>query len=113
MLEHIDLHRPVSETPSDGEELDIPLDISDIIEICQEYNALGFQLQSNLQSILEDGVEVSIASGKINPKFVPFLIGFFDKVSKNVYLGDSAFQARQLVEGLKRWLAPVSPKSLN
>jgi hypothetical protein len=95
----IELHKPVKD-----DEFDIPLDISDILEICQEYNSLGFQLQGNLQNILEEGVEAVIASGKLNRKFIPFIIGFFDKLSKNAYLGDSAYQAKQLVEVLTQYL---------
>jgi hypothetical protein len=45
------------------EEFSIPLDISDIINICREYNKLGWQIQNQVENILEVGVEESIKSG--------------------------------------------------
>ena len=37
---------------SHDEEYSIPLDISDIISICREYNKLGWQIQNQVENIL-------------------------------------------------------------
>ena len=41
----------VSETNNE-EEFSIPLDVSDILNICKEYNKLGWQIQGQIENIL-------------------------------------------------------------
>ena len=82
----------------DEEEFSVPLDITDIITICQEYNKLGWQIQYQIQDIIENGVEDSIKSGTVSKKSLPVIKNFLKQISKNVYFGDAITQAQECID---------------
>lgn len=79
------------------EEFSIPLDISDIINICKEYNKLGWQIQTQVENILENGVEESIKSGLVKKESLIHIKSFLKSIGKNVYFGDAIFQAEECI----------------
>ena len=88
-----------NETTSDKEEeYTNPLDISDIISICQEYNKLGWKLQNQVENILEVGVEESIKSGNVRKDSLPIVKNFLRRICDNVYFGDAVSQAENCIE---------------
>lgn len=80
------------------EEFSIPLDISDIINICREYNKLGWQIQNQVENILEVGVEESIKSGIVKQQSLPHIKSFLKAIGKNAYFGDAVSQAQDCIE---------------
>lgn len=80
------------------EEYSIPLDISDIINICQEYSKLGWQIQIQVQSIIDNGVEESIKTGIVAKQSLPHIKNFLKQISKNVYFGDAIGQAQECID---------------
>lgn len=102
-------------TSSEEEEYSIPLDISDIITICREFNKLGWQIQNQVENILEVGVEESIKSGIVKQQSLPHIKSFLRAISRNAYFGDAVSQAHDcigLIEAYeakhKTILAPVA-----
>lgn len=95
-LDNLTLINNVAVTDQD-EEFSIPLDISDIIAICKEFNKLGWQIQNQIENILDLGVEESIKSGIVNQKSLPFIKSFLSSVSKNAYFGDAVAQAEECI----------------
>lgn len=93
------------------EEYSIPLDISDIISICREYNKLGWKLQSQVENILEVGVEESIRNGSVRQDSLPFIKDFLEKIVQNAYFGDATAQAQACIFLLDdyRGKSPTSP----
>lgn len=83
------------------DEFDIPMSISDIIEVCQEYSKLE-NLQDCIEDVIDDNVDALIKSGKLNIKSIPKLLVFLDKISNNPYFGDASYQAEQLIITLKK-----------
>jgi hypothetical protein len=81
----------------------IPLDISDIILICKEYNKLGLQIQSQVEIILELGVKESIDSGMVNNNNLIFIKSFLEQITKNPYFGDSVLQAKECIELISQY----------
>lgn len=79
------------------EEFSIPLDISDIISICREFNKLGWQIQDQVENILEVGVEESIKSGIVKQQSLPYIKSFLHAISKNAYFGDAVVQAKECI----------------
>ena len=79
------------------EEYSIPLDISDIISICREYNKLGWQIQNQVENILEVGVEESIRSGNVKRESLPHIKSFLQSISRNAYFGDASAQAEECI----------------
>lgn len=77
-----------------NDEFSIPLDISDIINICKEYNKLGWQIQKQMENIVELGVEESIKSGYVKPDSLMLIKNFLHEVTKNPYFGDAGSQAK-------------------
>ena len=80
------------------EEYSIPLDISDIINICREFNKLGWQIQNQVENILEVGVEESIKSGIVKQQSLPHIKSFLRAISRNAYFGDAVSQAHDCIK---------------
>lgn len=72
-----------------------PLNMSDIISVCRQYSMLGWQMQNQIESLLNQGVEASIKNGKINPTALPFIKDFLQHIVKNSYFGDASSQAEE------------------
>lgn len=84
----------VSQTSNESDdEYNNPLDISDIINICREFNQLGWQIQSQVENILEVGVEESIKTGKVKQSSLPHIKKFLNAICRCVYFGDAVSQA--------------------
>lgn len=88
----------VSFTTDTDEEYSIPLDISDIITVCREFNKLGWQIQNQVEQILEVGVEESIKSGHVKRESLPHIKSFLKVISKNAYFGDAVSQADDCIK---------------
>lgn len=89
----------VSSTSNEkDDEYNIPLDISDIISICREFNQLGWQIQGQVENILEVGVEESIKTGKVKKSSLPHIKKFLKAICSNPYFGDANVQAH---DGIK------------
>ncbi len=79
------------------EEYSIPLDISDIITICREYNKLGWHIQNQVENILEVGVEESIRSSNVKAESLPLIKNFLQQIVGNAYFGDAVSQAHDCI----------------
>jgi hypothetical protein len=93
------LHKPktisiVDASNDKDDEYNIPLDILDIISICRDYSSLGWQIQNQIENILEIGVEQSVTSGNVKLESLPRVKYFLQKIVSNVYFGDAASQAQ-------------------
>ena len=95
------------------EEFSIPIDISDIILICQEYNKLGWQIQSQIAFILENGVEESIKTGIVKNESLPLIKGFLKQITNNAYFGDATSQAQECIELIKQYEQPPKQYHVN
>lgn len=85
------------------EEYSIPLDISDIISICQEYNKLGWQVQHQVENILDVGVEESIKSGNLRKESLPQIRKFLNEICDNPYFGDAVSQAKDCIQLIQEY----------
>jgi hypothetical protein len=92
-----------STTNEKEEEFSIPLDISDIINICREYHKLGWQVQSQVENILEVGIEESIKSGVVIKQSLPLIKSFLLSINQNAYFGDAASQAHDCIELIRQY----------
>ena len=101
-LEALKLNETASSTEQD-EEYNIPLDISDIIQICREYNQLGWQIQQQIENILEVGVEESIKTGYVKKEALPLIKNFLRQVSSNPYFGDAVSQAHDCIKLIQKY----------
>ena len=79
------------------DEFSIPLDISDIISICRDFNSLGWQIQQQVENILEVGVEESIKSGNVKKESLPRIKHFLQRICDNAYFGDAVSQAQDCI----------------
>jgi len=94
-LEHVHL--------TDEEEYSIPLDISDIINICREYNKLGWKIQNQVENILELGVEESIKQGIVTKESLPQIKSFLKSISSNAYFGDAVSQSNDCIKLIREY----------
>jgi len=85
------------------EEYSIPLDISDIINICREYNKLGWKIQNQVENILEVGVEESIKQGIVNKESLPQITSFLKSISRNAYFGDAVSQSNDCIKLIREY----------
>ncbi len=93
----IELVETISTIEND-EEYSIPLDISEIIDLCKEYSKLGNNIQMYMDIIFEFGVEQAIKSGKINKQYIPYIKNFLKVIADNQYLGDAANQSKDVLK---------------
>ena len=84
---------------------DIPLDISDIISICKEYSKLGWKIQSQVEIIIELGVQEAINTGVVKSQSLPYIKSFLEQITKNVYFGDSTYQAQECMDLISQYEA--------
>jgi hypothetical protein len=94
---------PASTTNNSEEEFTIPLDISDIISICREFNKLGWQIQNQIDNILELGVEEAIKSGQVNKRSLPHIKHFLKAISNNPYFGEAGSQAQDCMQIINKY----------
>lgn len=80
------------------EEFSIPLDISDILNICKEYNKLGINIQNYIDVMLDCGVEKAINSGSVKKEYLVFIKDFLKSIENNPYFGDAATQCRECIQ---------------
>lgn len=100
-------------TNTAAEEFSIPLDISDIISICKEYNKLGWQIQNQVENILELGMNESIKSGKVKRESLPFIKQFLQQIVKNAYFGDAVSQAEDCIQLIREYESEVKLKPIS
>ena len=95
-LDTLTLVSSTTSTETD-EEYSIPLDISDIITVCREFNKLGWNIQNQVEQILEVGVQESIKSGNVKRESLPHIKSFLKSISQNAYFGDAVTQAHDCI----------------
>lgn len=86
---------PTSNTKDD--EFSIPLCINDLLNICREFNKLGYQIQNQVENILELGIEESIKAGNVKRESLPHIKFFLEQIIKNSYFGDAVSQAEECI----------------
>lgn len=91
------------ESTNEHETFSIPLCIDDIISICKDFNSLGWQVQNQIENILENGVEESIKSGFVKQESLPCIKYFLHKVYSNAYFGDASSQAQDCLMLIKQY----------
>lgn len=96
----IDFNRLI---PADDEEFSLPLDLTDIIYICREYSKMGFNIQNQVDNILEEGIENSINKGIVKKENIPQIKQFLKAVSSNRLLGDAADQSDECLNLIKQF----------
>lgn len=94
------------------DEFSIPLDISDLLNICKEFNELNAATKLQLENIIDNGIESSLQQGFITYDGLPKIIKFFSKIKENAYFGDAATQADELLNVMKS-LAKIRNRTLN
>jgi hypothetical protein len=87
-----------STTNEKDDEYSIPLDISDIINICKDFNSLGWQVQNQIENILEIGLEESIKNGSVKQESLPRIKYFLKRICGNPYFGDAVSQAEDCLK---------------
>ena len=103
-----------SQSTFSEDEFSIPLDLSDIINICQEYNKLGYNIQNQIENILEVGVIESINSGILKQQSLPHIKDFLKAVCNNPYFGDCCSQSIELIELIDDFLSQdITTSNLN
>lgn len=95
------------------EEYSIPLNISDIINICREFNKLGYSIQNQVETILEAGVEEAINNNTVKPQSLPHIKNFLQQIIKNVYFGDATLQAEECIFLIDEYSEKYIISSLN
>lgn len=93
------------------DEYSIPLDISDIINICKEYNELGWTIQNQIENIIEYGVNESIKNNLIKIESLPHIKNFLIQITKNAYFGDAVSQAQEcinIIENFEKQIEKIS-----
>lgn len=95
------------------DEFSIPMDISDIINICKEYNNLGNSIQMYIDILLDDGIETALKQGKINQQSIPHIKHFLKAITQNPLFGDAKNQAEDAIEIIETYEKSKSNNVIN
>ncbi len=99
-----------------ADDLDIPLDLTtDILSVCREYSMLGWQIQQQVENIVELGIQDAITSKAVSVSSLPHIRAFLQQVVRNPLFGDAADQAERAVAMIDAYtdLNPTNKPSLN
>ena len=77
--------------------LNTPIDISDILGVCKSYAVLGWQIQNQVELLMEVGVEEAIRTGAVMIAALPHIKEFLRQVVSNPLFGDAADQAQSVI----------------
>jgi hypothetical protein len=89
------------------EEFSIPLNVSEILDICQKFSSLGYSIQNQIIAVTELGVEEAVETGLVKKESLPFIEEFLTSLTKNAYFGDAATEAQEYLFMLKAAM-PIS-----
>jgi hypothetical protein len=95
------------------DEFSIPNDISDIINICTEYSKLGWQIQKEVQNIMELGVEEAIKGNLVKKESLVHIKSFLKEITKNAYFGDAVSQATECIRLIEKYENNLKSEILN
>ncbi len=84
-------------TTTNDEEFEIPIDLSDILTVCKQYNKLGWKIQNQVECLLEIGVDEAVRQGIVKVESLPHIKDFLNSICDNAYFGDAAFQANECI----------------
>jgi hypothetical protein len=76
------------------QEYNIPLCMEDIISICKVFGSLGWQIQNQIDNILDMGIEEAIKNGNVKETSLPHIKYFLNTICDNPYFGDAVAQAQ-------------------
>jgi hypothetical protein len=101
--DHNDTATELQLVPVEPETLDNPISMFDIISICREYNKLGYQMQSQVDQLLELGIQDAIKTRVVSAAALPHIKSFLQQVIRNPYFGEAVDQATDCVRLIEDW----------
>lgn len=84
-------------TANKEEEFEIPIDLSDILNVCKEYNKLGWKIQNQVENLLELGIDEAVRKGIVKVESLPHIKDFLNSICDNAYFGDAVDQANECI----------------
>lgn len=96
---------------NEEEEFEIPLDIEDIITVCQEYGKLGWGLQNQVETVLKVGIAEAIESGQVKKESLPHIKEFLQQIVRGICVGDAAKQAADCIQHIDQYQQTHKPIS--
>jgi len=74
-----------------------PIDLQDIINVCQNYSQLGQSIQWQVSCLMDIGVEEAVRSNQVSIAALPHIRSFLQQIEKTVYFGDACELASELI----------------
>src|ERR1700684_3745651 len=68
----------------------IPLHISDLLSLCKSYHQLGYSIQSQVEMIVDIGIEEAITSGVVDLIALPHIKHFLRSIAEEPIFGDAS-----------------------
>ena len=102
--------RPITATETEQLQLvqvedpfNTPISTFDILAICREYSKLGYQMQQQVETLTELGIQDAINSRAISAAALPHIKFFYQQVIRNPLFGDAVDQAAEIVRAIEDW----------
>jgi hypothetical protein len=89
---------------SSSEELSLPLDMSDILSACKDYSKLGWQIQNQIEEILDLGVEEAMMAGLVSATSLPHIREFLKQIAANPLWEEAGYQANEAIGKIDEYL---------
>ncbi len=83
--------------------IDIPIHISDILEVCKNFSLLGLKIQGQIDYIIEFGLEESMQASMVSVASLPHIKQFLTQIVENPYFGDASTQASDCILQIEKF----------
>jgi hypothetical protein len=90
-------------TFTNDEEFSNPLCIDDILVVCREFATLGWNIQQQVESILELGITEAIETNSIKQEALPHIKSFLQRIVSNGLFGEACLLAQDCLNEIAVW----------
>jgi hypothetical protein len=89
--------------PIEQDTLDIPIDLSDLIALCEAYSQMTRGMQQQANDLIELGIEDALKTKAVSTSSLPHIKAFLQQVQRNPLFGDAVAQAQEAIWLIEEW----------
>jgi hypothetical protein len=80
-----------------ADHFDVPLDLTDVLTVCREFSRLGYNIQAQIELLIDHGVENAINQQLIKRSSLPYIRSFLRTIVDAQYFGEAGSKADDLI----------------
>jgi hypothetical protein len=89
--------------PIEQDTLDIPIDLSDLISLCEAYSQMTRTMQYQANELIELGIDNALKTRAVSASSLPHIKSFLQQIMRNPLFGDAVAQAQEAIWLIEEW----------